>query len=424
METPIMLYALSPCADQILQELQRLLPDHELEVENPNEDWSTEVVVGTTGRLFKKQWKMRFNHRADYYQGDGWPAQRAGMIQYFSQGSTPVARMAMIEALISQFEFALAVQLSPALVDDDQRLGLVSALAEAVQGCVFLPGVLLDPDFNRLHTVEGEHDAEAVFPTGFVFDAQASAASSAAEDPDEELDLLPPPDDDRVARRLLVLMAVTARGSMELAHNEQVDMGDEAKRLLDWVTALELEKEMEAAEIDVVHAPPGELSERQVIDSIWRGEGAAILAWALGLHDPSPYDEGTETSSLLEQLHFPQVEQAEAILRDATLVSSGELQDMQAEQLALHWRLRDFSINPKSMNFREFGKTCWFGPIELDWASFGKDNDLALKGVSISRATSDAISMTNSIAMERHLAINWLCGGNVSELYSDTDTST
>jgi hypothetical protein len=40
-----------------------------------------------------------------------------------------------------------------------------------------------------------------------------------------------------------------------------------------------------------------------------------------------------------------------------------ELRTYTSEILALHWRLLDFTPRPQPINFREFGRTAWFGPF-------------------------------------------------------------
>jgi hypothetical protein len=41
-----------------------------------------------------------------------------------------------------------------------------------------------------------------------------------------------------------------------------------------------------------------------------------------------------------------------------------ELRTYATQILALHWRLRDFTLRPQPMKFREFGRTAWFGPFD------------------------------------------------------------
>jgi hypothetical protein len=95
---------------------------------------------------------------------------------------------------------------------------------------------------------------------------------------------------------------------------------------------------------------------------------------------------------------------------------------MQTHLLMLHWRLRDFlHLRPQRMDFAAFSKECWFGSFDIG-AFRLIDNDLAIGAAPIDEAGPDELSKVSSLAMERHLAINWLHG--YSEVYSQTDTST
>jgi hypothetical protein len=73
------------------------------------------------------------------------------------------------------------------------------------------------------------------------------------------------------------------------------------------------------------------------------------------------------------------------------------------------------------MDFAEFARTCWFGPLDITGLPL-VDGDLALQGKRIDRATADAFALAQSIAVERHLAANWLCEG--PERYSQAQVNT
>ena len=95
---------------------------------------------------------------------------------------------------------------------------------------------------------------------------------------------------------------------------------------------------------------------------------------------------------------------------------------MRREVLTFHWRMTDFRVRPEPMDFSAVASQGgWFEQFDL--GSFElSGNDLALQGVPISQAGDDAIGTADSTAMERHLAINCLCG--TREPYSETDVST
>jgi hypothetical protein len=92
------------------------------------------------------------------------------------------------------------------------------------------------------------------------------------------------------------------------------------------------------------------------------------------------------------------------------------------EQLfAIHWRLRDFSLVHGAMDFVAFSKNNGFCKFDIG-AIAVVENDLAIGGVAIAKAPRDAVSLCQSIAVERHQAINWILGQQIT--YSEVDTST
>lgn len=236
-----------------------------------------------------------------------------------------------------------------------------------------------------------------------------------------------PPTALRVAQRMLVLGCVLERGWIESAaigsDGSAPDLAYaelQCGKLLRWMTTLDLEGEFEPQEKDLVLAPAGALSEQQVVDATWRAEGIGVLAWAVQRFDLPPYDEFVDLSLLAEAMQFLKPGAAQ-LLTAPGLRSCEELEQMRRSILALHWRLVDFRIRPHSMDFATFVCTAWFGPLTLEGLRLQK-GDLALHEYSIAQAPPELYDCCASIAVERHTAINWLCG--TAELYSDVTTDT
>jgi hypothetical protein len=88
---------------------------------------------------------------------------------------------------------------------------------------------------------------------------------------------------------------------------------------------------------------------------------------------------------------------------------------------ALHWRLRNYTLRPEILDFANFARTCWFGPLDLTGLPLA-DGDLAISGNRLDRATPDEFSRTHSVAQERHQAANWLWEG--PDRYSEASVAT
>jgi hypothetical protein len=115
------------------------------------------------------------------------------------------------------------------------------------------------------------------------------------------------------------------------------------------------------------------------------------------------------------------VDATRSFLSAASLRSADELEAMSKQLLACHWRLRDFSLRPQPMDFVAFSKNCWFGSFDISPFRI-EQGDLAIGTHAIKDAPPDEVDKAESIARERHQAINWLHG--YSKIYSQTDTST
>lgn len=387
-----------------------------LEIKGPEDDWSQIVVEVKKGSLFRRRRVLTFGHNAEYYDGKGWPGLILGMQGYFSRFQE-VPRMPEVMQMIRSFRFSLAVpQHDLDIWSDDERRALIFAVCRHLDGVIFTPSSLSDAEGRVLFRAGGEYDPEATFP--FIPTIEPMDAEVVDE---EEYDEPEPPTPQRVARRALALTSVSARATLEMDAS-QLDSPEELRgHLLEWVEALEIRDELEPEEWKVLQRPVGGLEQQDHINAMWRVEGLAVLAWALGRHDLPPDDALVVPSEIYPAMGFLDPTMGRSVLETAELRSSEELQEMQIHLLMLHWRIRNYSIQPEPFDFVAFSKACWFG--EFDISTFRIiDNDLAIGEAAIHDADSEHRSIVQSLAHERHLAINWLLG--YSEKYSDTDTST
>lgn len=115
------------------------------------------------------------------------------------------------------------------------------------------------------------------------------------------------------------------------------------------------------------------------------------------------------------------VDVARKLLAEPELRTIEEIRVLRNRLLAVHWRLRNFRVSPKEMDFAEFARTCWFGPLDLTGLTL-VDGDLAIQGKRIDRADPGLVGSAESIATERHQAVNWLWEG--PEMYSEASVAT
>src|SRR5262249_54312979 len=89
--------------------------------------------------------------------------------------------------------------------------------------------------------------------------------------------------------------------------------------------------------------------------------------------------------------------------------------------LTIHWRLREYSINPGAIDFADNVEHCVWGPLTLSEIDL-IEGDLGIGGERIDRVSEDCRRETLSIVQERHQALNWLLG--FAPAYSEVATDT
>jgi hypothetical protein len=396
--------------------LLRSLSDNVVVV-GPDDDWE-EAVLTLPGGMFRRGKVITFGHSSEYYDGPDWLTQMFGMANYFA-GFPEVERKAGVLKLIATFRFALAVNQEDLNIDSrDERLKILYAVGRHLDGAIFTPSSLRDASGRILIDADGNSDPAAVLPA---MPPTADLAPSDEAADDEEDDFEPnPPTAERVARRALALAVVSNRGLLE---NEagQLDEPEEIRgRLEAWVHEAEIADELEPDEWEVIQRKVGTLDPQSIVNATWRLEGLGVLLWALGRYELPPYDQLVDPADLFDAVEMFGDDAGE-LAREAKLRSEEEIDSLAEHLVMFHWRMRDFSLRPQAMDFVEFSRNCWIGTFDI--ARFRVvDRDLAIGDRAIASAPADDVDRVHSIAMERHLAVNWLLG--YSEIYSETDTST
>jgi hypothetical protein len=164
--------------------------------------------------------------------------------------------------------------------------------------------------------------------------------------------------------------------------------------------------------------PEGE-ADPAVVDAVWQAEGLGTLIWALGRLELPPYDLAFDHDRLLA-----------TALDGATLRPAAEIEQARETARLWHWRARTSSLQAEGVvtlpdRWRSFDQlvaaTAMRGhehgllprPFRGDFPAFGTVyRDLQ----------PEQRSEAESIAWERHRALNWLCGLGPS--WDDVPTDT
>ncbi|HWZ93114.1 MAG TPA: DUF4272 domain-containing protein, partial [Polyangiaceae bacterium] len=164
------------------------------------------------------------------------------------------------------------------------------------------------------------------------------------------------------------------------------------------------------------------MSHAQQIAAIWRAESLRVLLWALGLvSEMLPYD--TEAGDRAMKA-FPGEELHQAAAGAGALRNPEVLEDARSTAELWHWRARTWQLvqqgrsfpgnaQARAAGFHSFDDVVRFAakgaadkgtipePLDEDFPAFGKP---------YRNLSGDEWSQARSIAMERHFALNWLCG--------------
>lgn len=409
---PITLFARIADPAGVVRRLRELAP--EVEVDGLDDNWRNAVVTFREG---KDRRTLTLTYDPSYHSEPNWSAQMSGMRGFYAR-FPETDRKARVMMLTTTFKFSLGTLFEPDFdPDGDPRLEVLFAIAELLDGVLFTPSALRDAQGRILFGASGEvdEDPDAVWPrvAGEVRVSDQTGAAmpemSRPEPPDEEDEAPAPPSPERVARRALALTAVTARAILEQ------DAGDPRatemyEHLLDWVRDIGIDAEFEPEEWEVLRRPPGRLEPRQQLNATWRLEGLVVLAWALRRSEIPPHDQLVILQPLWGSLGLLDVQAAMNLLAEPTLRSREEIGTLRNRLFALHWRMRNFHVNPGVMDFADFARTCWFGPLDLTGLPL-VEGDLALGGERLDRTPEDEFSSAHSAAQERHQAANWLWEG-------------
>lgn len=331
----------------------------------------------------------------------------------------PAAVAAQTKGIAGYLERVCGVR-DPALV---ARLGAV----RAIYGLNAEAG--LDPAHATARFWELARAQDAlVFHRGAFFDAQgqclAAPAGNTAEPPDaqeEEPEDTPvgPPTAMRAAARARVLAAIGTRAILE--GSERQDDHAELEELRTWVEREGLEGELEEEEQGTLFEPTiGGMGRQERIDAMWRFEGAAVLAWALGLLPLPPHDQVVDIRELARAVGLS--EPAPEGVRAPRLRPADEIVAMRERIFSIHWRLVDFRIRPVALDFPEVARRSTFGLVTDAAMLIG--SDLAVRGRPIAEADPRDVGLASSIARERHQAANWLVGDAYGPTYSGVGTDT
>jgi hypothetical protein len=182
-----------------------------------------------------------------------------------------------------------------------------------------------------------------------------------------------------------------------------------------------------------LHTYPQDLKFQDRLNFSWRKESAVALLWALGFLPELPAFDRESDPELLSQV--PR-ENAARFIESATLRSPEELENRRALAQSWHWRSRTrqlieadrpFPETALLPNLRNYDDVVRFSARALKQEGALPeiiDADFPAKGKAYRDLTRDEWQEVRSVTMERHFALNWLCGYAPGGRWDDTPTET
>ncbi len=185
---------------------------------------------------------------------------------------------------------------------------------------------------------------------------------------------------------------------------------------------------MSSSEQSFVLATPTQIDRRTMINVSWLMEAEECLLWALGYVEELPaYD----TQSDVDHVKRLGSEDLVTVIRNAQLRDAEAISNARDVAELWHWRSRTRQLQeqgrpvqlPNDMTLDDIVRIAaeraagngLFDAIDGDFPAFGR---------SYARLTPDEWSQVTSIAMERHRALNWLCGYAPGNKWEKTPTDT
>lgn len=177
------------------------------------------------------------------------------------------------------------------------------------------------------------------------------------------------------------------------------------------------------------------MSLQQHLDGMWRLEAAQILMWALRLlaEMPAPDTQSDIDLPNLEMLNRPTSFLSSAVLRTQSEIS-------RARNLAelWHWRSRTEELIREGSpllpdeqmtrdglrSYQDIVRMAANAAHESGDIRFVIGDDFGVKGKPYGQLSPEEWSEVRSITIERHRALNWLCGYSPNNEWDQTPTDT
>lgn len=200
-------------------------------------------------------------------------------------------------------------------------------------------------------------------------------------------------------------------------------------RVVEKLKTADLWSAMSPSERAFVLAAPEQIDVQMLQNVSWLMEAEECLLWALGHADElPPYDAQSD----VEHLKRLPSEDIVGLVRNARLRNAEVISKARDVAELWHWRSRTRQLQesgravalPNDLTLVEVIRMAAEKAAGDGLFERAIEGDFPARGRSYAQLTADEWSEATSIAMERHKALNWLCGYAPANKWEDTPTDT
>jgi hypothetical protein len=347
-----------------------------------------------------------------------------------------VGRQHALESLIPHFGACIEMIAEPGFSAHDDFLKSMTLIARLIDGVFVIPAGFLDAESREILMSNGMSHPDAQLPAIPDWPILASEpierrylghgdagqlmtlSPTEVFDPHDEPEIATPVAR-RVAERMYAMLSVAYRGVLDI-NSERVHREAYLTRLADWFWTLNVGHELEDHERHILDQPLGAIGRDEAMAISQQLEAVAVLAWALELAELPAPDQFVQAKRLADVLGLFR-EDTRFVIDSAELRHEHDLRAAADQIMAVHWRLREFAINPNAIDFERMCAESWFGPIDPGSIPM-LNGDLSIGNVALVDSDPATVARISVTIQHRHRAINWLCGHH--PVFSQVDIST
>jgi hypothetical protein len=205
---------------------------------------------------------------------------------------------------------------------------------------------------------------------------------------------------------------------------------ERAKQVVSSLKSNKLWSLMTKEEQVFVQAIPPKTKFQQHLNAMWSLESAAVLMWALGLIADFPSFDNQSDPEILKQIPHEDINK---FINNSRLLPEGEIERKRSLAELWHWRSRtrqlivEKRVPPQNLGFDSFEQIIQQVANEAHKQGDLSEvigNDFLAKEKSYRDLSDDEWSEVRSITIERHRALNWLCGYAKGNQWDKTPTDT